>query len=438
MKENIVYVVHCIDTEGPLFESLEATSQRLNDIFSLDISLTPSILFQLQNEEVELGGIEKEVAKVLSPDLLNYLDNWDKIDEMLSNIMSSEFRISFPDSFEGGWKYNWHCLDHVGFIENPRRRDTGIHSVFDHYMKIVKNDELNQDSIQFHHHPIGFSRAAHLPATNYLSHDPKIFEILARKIIDRKWFPSVYRPGFHTTRPDSHWFLEQYIPFEYASQSKESNNSEQLQKDLSDGRFGDWRRAPVHWQPYHPDHDDYQIEGNCRRYITRCLNIGTRVRLLEQEDVDQAFQEAKEGKPVILAFTNHDFRNIEGDINHVRSMLMNSASRYGNVKFKYASSLQAFRESLKLDKKEALKFETKMNGNVLHIKVNHRTFGPQPFLAIKTKTGQYYHDNLDFQTPFLEWSYTFDSMTIPMSSIEVIGLASCDDYGNVAVHTIEF
>ena len=29
-KEKIVYIVHCIDTEGPLDESLSATFERLN------------------------------------------------------------------------------------------------------------------------------------------------------------------------------------------------------------------------------------------------------------------------------------------------------------------------------------------------------------------------------------------------------------------------
>ena len=32
-EKNIVYVVHCIDTEGPLYESIEATFKRVNNIF---------------------------------------------------------------------------------------------------------------------------------------------------------------------------------------------------------------------------------------------------------------------------------------------------------------------------------------------------------------------------------------------------------------------
>ncbi len=103
----------------------------------------------------------------------------------------------------------------------------------------------------------------------------------SRKILDLKWFPSVFRPGFHSIRPDSHWFLEQFIPFDISNQR--TRVKENSQKDLSSGRFGDWRRAPLTWECYHPDHDDYQKKGKCRRWTARCLNIGTRTRLLTED-----------------------------------------------------------------------------------------------------------------------------------------------------------
>ena len=435
MIEKIVYVVHCVDTEGPLHESLTATSQRLNEIFGVELDLTPELLVAIQEKKVNLNGLEDEVAKVLSPQLLQYLDSWDKIDEMLKYIMSSKFRNQFKDSYGNGWIYNWHCLDHVGFETNPRRRDMGHHSIFDHYVDMKRYTKSYSDSIQFHHHPVGFGRHAHKPATNYLSNNPLIYEILARKIIDRKWFPSVYRPGFHTTRPDSHWFLEQYIPFEYANQAKISDEcSEELQHDLSGGRFGDWRRATKTWTPYHPDHDDYQVKGNCRRTIAKCLNIGTRVRLLGRDDVNDAFASAQKGKSVVLGVTNHDFRNIVDDINGVRSLVSEVSKNYPGVKFKYSEAREAMRLAMNLEFRSPLEFEIKLLGNQLLVKSNHDIFGPQPFLALKTNDGRYYHDNFDFQVPFREWTYTFDDMTIPLCALESFGIAGNDRYGNVAVN----
>ena len=38
MNENILYIVHCIDAEGPLDEKLEDTFERVNNIFGLELN----------------------------------------------------------------------------------------------------------------------------------------------------------------------------------------------------------------------------------------------------------------------------------------------------------------------------------------------------------------------------------------------------------------
>ena len=39
MKKNkIVYIVHAVDTEGPLYESTKATFKRIEELFNIDIS----------------------------------------------------------------------------------------------------------------------------------------------------------------------------------------------------------------------------------------------------------------------------------------------------------------------------------------------------------------------------------------------------------------
>ncbi|HYX06098.1 MAG TPA: hypothetical protein VE912_05130, partial [Bacteroidales bacterium] len=116
MTKNTVYIVHCIDTEGPLYESIDATFQRINLIFGLNLTTSYDTLRKLQKEEIPLNGIEKEVANVVAPKRINTLDSWDKIDTMLDNITTMKFRNEFDDSYNNGWIYNWFCMDHVGFI----------------------------------------------------------------------------------------------------------------------------------------------------------------------------------------------------------------------------------------------------------------------------------------------------------------------------------
>lgn len=434
MPPNTVHVVHCIDTEGPLYESIDATFERIRDIFELELPSDVETLRKLQRGEIDLGGIEQDVAKVISPELLSYNENWERIDAMLSVIMSPSYREAMPDSFGGSWIYNWHCLDFVGFKTNPRRRDAGFHKVFDHYRDLIEASGA-PDGLHFHHHPVPFSGQGDHSATHYFAHVPMVFQILARRIIDRQWFPCVNRPGFHTTRPDSHWLMEQFFPFEYANQSNDEDYASQ--KDLPAGRFGDWRRAPKSWRPYHPDHDDYQIEGHCRRWIGRCLNIGSRVRILTDADVEIAFAEASEGTPVILSFTHHDFRDMKPAIQAVRDQIARASKRFPEVPFRYCEGKEAMRLALSLEQSPPVNFSISLEGAKLTVEADAPLFGPQPFLALQSKAGDYFHDNFDFEQPFRSWTYHLDEQTVPVAELEMLGVAACDAYGNVTVSNFD-
>jgi hypothetical protein len=420
-----------------LWESVEATFERLRTNVGVDLDLdpTPQNLCLLQDKKIDLRGLEDEVAAILNPQLLAYNDTWDRVDEMLRRIMSHDFRTQMLDSFGGGWVYNWHCVDHVGYSENPRRRDIGFHNIFDHYRVMLKETASPQDGVHFHYHPMPFNRRANCSGTHWFAHGDTLFTILARRIIDRDWFPCTHRPGFHVERPDSHWFLEQHIPFDYANQSKPFSS---MVKELQWGHFGDWRRAPQAWRPYHPSHDDYQLEGACRRWIARCLNVGTWFLGLEQDDVDQAFAEARDGSPVILSFTDHDFRDMAPDVQQVRAMLWSAAQRYPDVQFKFCEAREAMRSALGLPDERPCKIDLSLDGNRLVISSDKSTFGPQPFLAVKTKAGQYYHDNLDAEIPYRTWSYVLDKDTVFPEAVEAIGVGACDAAGNVTVSVTDF
>ena len=190
--EKIVYVVHCIDTEGPLYEPLSATFERLKDTFDIELKPSKDTLTKLQNKKIDLKGREEAVATFLDSKRLRYNDTWPKLDSMLDKMTSSEFRKKHSDSYGQGWIYNWFCIDHVGLTElNPRRRSTGYHTIFDHYMDYNRDNNITCDLIQWHYHPLPIVRDMHRSGTAFLN-SPNIFKILARKIIERNWFPTVY------------------------------------------------------------------------------------------------------------------------------------------------------------------------------------------------------------------------------------------------------
>ena len=62
MKKKIVYFVHCVDTEGPLYESLTAKFQRVKDIFNISVKPSRENLKKLKLAKIPLKGKEKKIA----------------------------------------------------------------------------------------------------------------------------------------------------------------------------------------------------------------------------------------------------------------------------------------------------------------------------------------------------------------------------------------
>ena len=444
--QKIVLIVHTIDTEGPLYESVKAKFDRLSNLFGINnIEPTISNLEKLKNREIKLGSVEDDVAKILSGHLANYNDTWDKIDSMLERIMVDEFRNRLPDSFGGGWVYNWHCLDHVGFEYNPRRRDMGYHNIFDHYHTLLLSKNERRDGIHWHFHPMSTYREAHRCATSYVN-SPELYQILCRRVIERNWFPTVFRAGFQAERPDSNWFLEQWIPFDISNMSLDDNSELDNTIDFRNGRSGDWRLAPSDWSIYHPSHDNYQIPGNCRRWIARALNVLNRIANIDQREMDKAFSRAQSGKPTLVGIASHDFRDLGIEVDFLRGLIKESSRRYPDVKFKYCEAIDAFRKAIWPDgiQEKPLELEVKYfpasDDDVPYIEVitrNGKVFGPQPFLAIETKSRRFIHDNFDFSPRLNEWFYAFHSDTLPVEDVSRIGVAANDQYGNVCVKTID-
>ncbi len=437
-----VYVVHCIDTEGPLHESVEATFERLKDIFGLDFEPDAALLKRLQAGQVDLGGREAAVRKVIDPHLLAYNDTWDKVDAMLIQMLSADYRMHQPDTYGNGWVYNWFCVDHVDYDINPRRRDIGYHSVYDHYRSLLRDTLSHHDGLHFHYHAHNFRREAHRCATHWWANSDSLQQIISRRVIDRLWFPAAHRAGFHVIRPDSHWFLEQFVPFDFSNQATKATAEDRAQLGIMGGRFGDWRRAPANWQPYHPAHDDYQIPGDCRRWTTRCPNIGTRFKLLTLADVRQAFAEASAGKPAILAFTNHDFRDMRPDVDGVRGMLSLASKDFPAVSYRYCEAIEAMRLALGMPLMPPceLTLELQSVGDRVHVLRAHSptpTFGPQPWLALKTKAGTYHYDNFDIDEPFHHWQYVFDDETFPVNALSSIGVAANNAIGTTSVAVMD-
>ena len=286
---------------------------------------------------------------------------------MLDKVMSVEYRNKFLDSDGKGIIYNWHCVDNVGVSTNERRRDIGFGNIFRHYKrKVFENGQI--DSIHWHFHPLSFNKEAHISSTSYVNSYAVLYEILCRRLIEFEWFPIVNRAGYHAVRQDSSFFLEQWIPFDYSNQAMYRDDGEHFDHH----RFGDWRRAPKTWIPYHPSHDDYQTPGSMNRYTTKCLNIGTRLKLIDEFEIEMAFQNAIENGSAILSFTNHDFRDIAVDIEDVYAKIGRVSEKFPNVSIHNSDAITAMQKVVFSDnvvENEAIKLELETEAGVTSSKI---------------------------------------------------------------------
>ena len=86
--------------------------------------------------------------------------------------------------------------------------------------------------------------------------------------------------------------------------------------------------------------------------------MGTRIRLLSQQDVYDAFKLSKmTKKEVVLAFTNHDFREMEEDIKLVYNYLKKASLKFKDVKWRNLNAKKSAIKSLNLKAIKKLDFD---------------------------------------------------------------------------------
>lgn len=431
---NKVLVCHCMDVEGPMEETVSATWERLVEEDGVHINCEPNKenLILLQNCKLDLGLDESRadyLSRKYSKHNLDYLKSWKEIDAAFSKINSVEFRQKYSSPLGTPYLINWFIYDHFGFKTNPRFHDDGIHHIFDHYKKSWLNNKTVDDGLYWHYHHPPASGDAVEWNTN-LFQNGVYEEILARRIIERNWFPSTFRAGGHIERNDLNFWLEMFIPFDFSSRTPLN-----LDDFDNSGVVCDWRHAPKEWGSYSPSLYDYRKIGDMRRKLFRCLDLKTWITQITEEEVRQAFSQARlSSEPVVLAYYNHDYRDISSDIEFGHDLVSKISKEFGDVQWDYSNCLSAARASLGMDRNDDkdLNIKTVLEGNLLTVKTNFTPFGPQPFLAIQ-ENGKFFRDNFTDEGDNT-WCYRFRKL----DDLEKYGVAANDKFGNTVVNVSKF
>ncbi len=127
---------------------------------------------------------------------------------------------------------------------------------------------------------------------------------------------------------------------------------------------------------------------------------------------------------------------MDRDFESVYKMLKKASNKY-KIKFRFSDAREAFQTEFKMTKKK-LKFKVKFDNKKIFIESKDKIFGPQPFLALKTKSNKYFHENFFIEEPFTKWTYTFDRHSIDLKNLDFFAFAANDKFGNTTIVKINF
>lgn len=379
-----VIVVHCVDTEGPI------------------------------------GG---DVRRRLDGSK-EFMDNWIDIKDSLKEITSEEFRDRNKDSYGNKFKLNWFIMDFTGFKTNPKKRVCEYNDTYDN----IKSLNTHLDSFHWHYHQPPTSGIGDQWSNDWESSNEH-YNILGRRIIERKDFPEAYRAGGTIEDNKCSLWLEENIMIDYSN--RVSNRSYK-----TDNIFDfNWFDAPSHWGYYHPSRKDFLKPGDMKRYIVKSVDLESRLYKLSQDDVDNCFKLAKEkNSPIILSYFSHDHRDMREETKRAISMI-DKASKIYNVGYCWSDALKAIQDCEKIDPirvkigVEKIKRESSM----IRVYFDKKIYQKHPFIYIKNKEGKIRHINKEtVHVPNCPYYLEYVNLNIEKCD-DIIGIACTSLSGNKSV-----
>lgn len=388
MKKAILYIVACIDTEGPA----------------------------------------------------NYaLDSWDKVDEVMHFIATEDFRAKYRDYSGNNLKLSYFIMDWTGFTENPVGRDMGYGSIYEHYNKLFASLPPDDYCIGWHyHHPPAGGKWLNGGWNRRWDENNEYENQINHMILDRGLFPVIYRAGGTIENNEQSRWLEEWIPFDFSSRAPEPTIGYYMRNFKSFIRKGfkvplwDWSTAPSDWRTYHPSKDDYRLEGGMKRIIFRCLDICSGGYKIGKKDIISAFRKARDNGIAFFSFFTHDFyKSVPEDIMTVLSMIKDISGSFPDIEYRYETALGAARKAVPGiqddSRKTALEIKIRPIKDRISIELNRDIYSKQPWVAVKDLSGKYRRIEASRAENFL-WSADMDT-----ASVKTIGVAASDSCGEYIV-----
>ena len=380
----VVLIVHCIDTEGPI------------------------------------GGNVRR-----NPDgSQEFMDNWQDIKNSLHDITNDHFRDENKDSFDRPYMFNWFIMDFTGFRTNPKKRIEKYNDTYDN----IKSINTKIDSFHWHYHHPPESGIGDQWSDNWNSSDEYV-NILGNRLIHKHDFPEAYRAGGTIEDNECSLWLEDNFLFDYSNRSS-------YRSEKTDNIFDfNWTEAPRHWGYYHPSGENLFSPGNMRRYIARSVDLKSRLRELQQWEVDEAFGYAKQfNKPVILSFFSHDHRDMREETRYAIELIQKSNKNY-DVDFMWCDAKEAIKISENLQTR-------KVNINISKeekcmITFSQEIYQKHPFIYTMDKNNKIIYHKVNLEH-FGNCPYYLSRCFVSTKDIKKIGVACTSLSGDKSVKVYDY
>ncbi|MCF7832991.1 MAG: T9SS type A sorting domain-containing protein [Candidatus Marinimicrobia bacterium] len=350
-------------------------------------------------------------------------------------VMDSTFRNPMKDSFGRPMKMTWWMMAGNVFHLSKNCNIPIRNSITLYLMKKYHQEAINRydDQLTLHYHNYYWSDTNgdgiyyYNQGLDFRLNQADYEECLSKFLIEDDVFPISFRAGWHYM--DNYWqaYQERFIPFDmsnaYPAHGGDYNEPT--------NNIIDWSQSPDAFVPYHPNADNYQIEGDLKQWRLRSIMFGINNRI--PESLETMFQEAANGNDQMCCFWSHlpqdDFLPA---MQYLHEQADTLSKQYG-VEFMYAKDVEAMR--LWIDPEDTiapiLTVNEILDGDNIRFAIE--TDGPifqvaEPFITVKTKYETY--ERLDCSiTGENQWETI---KAIPADDLAKVSVAVCDTVGNQA------
>ena len=345
-----------------------------------------------------------------------------------AQVMAESFRTSHRDSLGNPIRFTWYML--CGSIY-ACGVNTGPLLPFE-LMQDNHADSIERwgDELAFHYHtwiwsdPDGDTVYHWNQAPDFSYCRADFDQTIAHMILDRAFYPSSFRSGWHYM--DSLWqrYLDELFPYRF--ENDHPNYRTQTEEPI--GNVYDWRRSPSAWAPYHPDPNDYQSVGSLRGWESRSRYI----KSLSKSQLEDAFVQALAGAPQLMTLFSHlkesDFPT---QVSNLHAMLSEVHDSLPAVDFEYVTgreSMLKWRGGTDMTPPEIEVVWSDDNGvRAALITTSEPIYQLEPFAALATAAGVYAHPSCVPSGPN-RWTLGYDLLDTLKVAVGVT-----DWFGNARV-----